>query len=91
MRPWSDRPIKDCLEPLQPLPAMLLRLEPHPYASLGAPYATGTDPFRLRSGVIARLLRAENELKRRKKKPDTYRMSCQAFVNGDVAIEVTPS
>ena len=65
MRPWSDRPIKDCLEPLQALPAMLLRLEPHPYASLGAPYATGTDPFRLRSGVVARLLKAEKALKRR--------------------------
>ena len=65
MRPWSDRPIEDCLEPLQALPAMLLRLEPHPYASLGAPYATGTDPFRLRSGVVARLLQAEKALKRR--------------------------
>ena len=64
MRPWSDRPIEDCLEPLQALPAMLLRLEPHPYASLGAPYATGTDPFRLRSGVVARLLKAERALKR---------------------------
>ena len=63
MRPWSDRPIEDCLEPLQALPAMLLRLEPHPYASLGAPYATGTDPFRLRSGVVARLLKAEKALK----------------------------
>ena len=65
MRPWSDRPIKDCLEPLQALPDMLLRLEPHPYESLGAPYAIGTDPFRLRCGVVARLLKAETALKRR--------------------------
>ena len=65
MRPWSDRPIKDCLEPLQAIPDMLLRLEPHPYASLGAPYAKGTDPFHLRSGVVARLLKAEDALKQR--------------------------
>ena len=65
MRPWSDRPITDCREPLQAIPRVLQRLEPHPYASLGAPYAPGTDPFRLRSGVVTRLLTAEKALKRR--------------------------
>ena len=62
VRPWSDRPIVDCLEPLEPLPGSLIRLEPHPYVSAGAPYGAGADPFRLRSGVIARLLKAQELL-----------------------------
>ena len=52
----------DCQEPLEPLPKGLLRLEPHPYVSVGAPYGPGADPFRLRSGVIARLLDAQQRL-----------------------------
>ena len=31
------------------------------------------------------------ELKKLAKKPETYRMSCQAFVNGDVEVEVPPA
>ncbi|MEC9029010.1 MAG: D-alanyl-D-alanine dipeptidase, partial [Cyanobacteriota bacterium] len=38
LRPWSDRPIRDCGESLNQIPLSLPRLEPHPYASLGAPY-----------------------------------------------------
>jgi len=62
-RPWSPIPIQDCGEPLQALPDPLLRLEPHPYALLGAPYGPGASPFRLRSGVITRLLAAEASLR----------------------------
>ena len=62
MRPWNDRPIVDCREPLQPLPSALLRLQPHPYVQAGAPYGPGADPFRLRSGVIKRLLVAQQLL-----------------------------
>ncbi|MEC8213786.1 MAG: M15 family metallopeptidase [Cyanobacteriota bacterium] len=62
MRPWNDRPIVDCREPLQPLPPSLLRLQPHPYVQAGAPYGPGSDPFRLRSGVIKRLLMAQQRL-----------------------------
>lgn len=58
MRPWSAIPIHDNGEPLQPLPPFLLRLEPHPYRQLGAPYGTDGCPFRLRRGVITRLERA---------------------------------
>ena len=61
-RPWSPIPIHDCGEALQPLPASLLRLEPHPYRRLGAPYGAGASPFRLRSGVIDRLLAADAQL-----------------------------
>lgn len=63
-RPWNDRPIADPGEPLLPLPPELLRLEPHPYACLGAPYGGGACPFRLRQGVIERLLTAQTLLQR---------------------------
>ena len=62
MRPWSPIPIVDCGEPLVALPAALLRLEPHPYVAAGAPYGPGACPFRLRSGVVERLLRAQAAL-----------------------------
>ena len=62
-RPWSPVPIHDCGEPLQELPSALLRLEPHPYSRLGAPYGAGASPYQLRSGVIARLLEAEAALR----------------------------
>ena len=62
MRPWSDRPIDDCRESLQALPAALLRLEPHPYVAAGAPYGCDADPFRLRVGVLQRLLQAQEVL-----------------------------
>ena len=62
-RPWSPIPILDNGEPLESLPGSLGRLEPHPYVSLGAPYGAGASPFRLRSGVIARLLAADADRK----------------------------
>ncbi|MEY3544281.1 MAG: hypothetical protein RLZZ247_438 [Cyanobacteriota bacterium] len=65
MRPWSPIPIRDCAEPLLPLPADLLRLEPHPYVMAGAPYGADACPFRLRQGVIERLLRAQRLLQDR--------------------------
>ena len=62
MRPWSPIPIHDCAEPLVELPQELLRIEPHPYAVLGAPYGTDASPFRLRQAVVDRLLRAQEVL-----------------------------
>ena len=64
MRPWSPIPIHDCGEPLLELPPQLLRIEPHPYAVLGAPYGPGASPFRLRQGVLVRLLEAQRQLQR---------------------------
>jgi D-alanyl-D-alanine dipeptidase len=63
-RPWNTIPIHDAAEPLEPLPAELLRLQPHPYAALGAPYGDAGSPFRLRSGVNRRLLDAQARLRR---------------------------
>jgi D-alanyl-D-alanine dipeptidase len=62
MRPWSPIPIHDCAEGLVELPPELLRIEPHPYAVLGAPYGTAASPFRLRQAVVQRLLRAQEAL-----------------------------
>ena len=62
MRPWSPIPIEDCGEPLQALPPALLRMEPHPYMALGAPYGTSGNPFQLRLGVVQRLLGAQQQL-----------------------------
>lgn len=62
LRPWSAIPIRECDEPLQALPASLLRLEPHPYALLGAPYGDAGSPFQLRQGVIKRLLQAQQHV-----------------------------
>jgi D-alanyl-D-alanine dipeptidase len=72
LRPWSPVPIHDCAEPLVPLPAELWRLEPHPYAALGAPYGDGGCPFRLRSGVVSRLLEAQRWLQ---ENGDGYRLA----------------
>ena len=62
MRPWSPIPIEDCGEPLQALPPALLRIEPHPYMALGAPYGASGTPFKLRLGVVQRLLDAQQQL-----------------------------
>lgn len=52
----------ECREELIPLPATFKLQEPHPYASLGAPYGAHS-PFNLRSGVVERLLAAREHLR----------------------------
>ena len=59
VRPWSNQEIRDSGEPLIALPDQLYRLEPHPYKQLGAPYGLDGDPFKLRQGVVNRLLTAQ--------------------------------
>lgn len=68
LRPWSDRLIEDCGEPLMALHPALHCIRPHPYQSLGAPYGPGADPFVLRAGVRQRLIAAEQQL--RQERPD---------------------
>ena len=64
-RPWLSIPIHECDESLDDLPSELFRLEPHPYAALGAPYGEGAHPFRLRADVIRRLLSVQAQLQDR--------------------------
>lgn len=61
-RPWNQLPIDDRGEALEALPGTLLRLEPHPYQSLGAPYGAAGGPFQLRQSVVDRLLQAQQHL-----------------------------
>ncbi len=66
-RDYRDMPICECGEPLVALLPSLSRIDPHPYASLGAPYGDAS-PFMLRSGVLVRLLAAQQQLER--ERPD---------------------
>ncbi|MGB7564117.1 MAG: M15 family metallopeptidase [Prochlorococcaceae cyanobacterium] len=61
-RPWSAIPIQERAEPLLEIPEVLLRLEPHPYQVLGAPYGPGASPFQLRQEVVKRLVQAQSTL-----------------------------
>ncbi|BCX11797.1 MAG: D-alanyl-D-alanine dipeptidase [Thermosynechococcus sp.] len=61
-KPYTSIPIQECGEPLVPIPDSFLKLHPHPYQSLGAPYGQAS-PFWLRSGVLAALERAQAFLK----------------------------
>ncbi len=61
-RPWSHLPISDCCEALFQLKPSFYCLEPHPYASIGAPYEECVDPWRLRQGVAKRLFLAQDYL-----------------------------
>lgn len=61
-RPWNQLPIHASDEPLLELPEALLRLVPHPYQALGAPYGDGLSPFRLREAVLRRLMLAQESL-----------------------------
>ncbi len=65
-RPWATIPIEDAGDPLEPLPSALRRLEPHPYAALGAPYGRAGSPFRLRPELNRRLLQAQELLRRQR-------------------------
>lgn len=62
MKAYSRIPIKDCKEPLVPLPAEQFAFTtPHPYESLGAPYGDRS-PYFLRQSVCDRLVQAQAHL-----------------------------
>jgi D-alanyl-D-alanine dipeptidase len=62
MKPYQRIAIVDCAEPLVALPTdWLARVDPHPYAALGAPYGQHS-PFTVRQGVLERLLVAHDHL-----------------------------
>jgi zinc D-Ala-D-Ala dipeptidase len=58
MKPYQRIVIQESYEPLVELPALFDRVDPHPYACLGAPYGADS-PFALRQGVVARLAQAQ--------------------------------
>ena len=62
MKPWNNIKIIECKEPLISIPKSILRITPHPYESLGAPYLEGEDPWVLRRSVLKRLISAQQRL-----------------------------
>jgi D-alanyl-D-alanine dipeptidase len=66
VKPYQQIPIKDCGEPLVPIPAEQFALvDPPPYAVLGAPYAD-CSPYYLRTGVLSALTQAQQHLQSQK-------------------------
>ena len=62
LKPWNNIEIKECYEPLLSIPQSILRIIPHPYMSLGAPYTDGADPWVLRKSVLKKLIEAQKNL-----------------------------
>ncbi|KGG12338.1 MULTISPECIES: M15 family metallopeptidase [Prochlorococcus] len=65
-RPWNHIPISPSDDPLVELPGTILRLEPHPYFALGAPYGGTLHPWFLRSRVVTKLINAQKFLSEKK-------------------------
>jgi D-alanyl-D-alanine dipeptidase len=62
MKPYQAIPIRECGEPLLPIPLEYFVVEnPPPYQKLGADYQ-GKSPYYLRQGVITALLTANTKL-----------------------------
>jgi D-alanyl-D-alanine dipeptidase len=57
-KPYQNIPIAECQEPLVAIPDHVLKILPHPYISLGAPYGDRS-PFFVREGVLARLEKSQ--------------------------------
>ena len=57
-KPYQNIPITECQEPLVPIPDHVLKILPHPYISLGAPYSDHS-PFFVREGVLAKLEKSQ--------------------------------
>lgn len=65
MKPYHQIPIKDCGEPLMPIPLDSFSIElPHPYVKLGAEYGDKS-PYCLRQGVVQALLEAQFLIEKR--------------------------
>lgn len=65
MKSYQKLPIKECGEPLVPIPLEHFAIElPHPYEKLGATYGKRS-PYYLRQGVIEALIKAQLYLEKR--------------------------
>lgn len=61
-KPYWDIPIIESHEPLVPMPRdTFIYADPHPYATLGAPYGE-VSPFFVREGVLTALIQAQHAL-----------------------------
>lgn len=58
MKPYQNIPIADCGEPLVAIADHFIKIDPHPYISLGAPYGDRS-PFFVRLGILERLQRSQ--------------------------------
>ena len=64
MKPYSTIPIKECGEPLLPIPVdKFAFFEPHPYVAQGAPYGNAS-PWMLRQSIIEGITRAQANLQK---------------------------
>ena len=61
MKPYQNIPIADCGEPLVAIADQFIKIDPHPYISLGAPYGDRS-PFFVRQGILERLQRSQDYL-----------------------------
>jgi len=65
MKPYHKILIRECGEPLVPIPLELFAVEsPHPYEKLGADYG-GRSPYYLREGVLDALIQAQKRLEQK--------------------------
>ncbi|PZV16821.1 MAG: D-alanyl-D-alanine dipeptidase [Pseudanabaena sp.] len=58
MKPYQNTPISECNEPLVAIPDYILKINPHPYMTLGAPYGDRS-PFFVRQGILERLQKSQ--------------------------------
>jgi D-alanyl-D-alanine dipeptidase len=58
MKPYQNIPIAECGEPLVAIADDIIRIDPHPYIALGAPYGDRS-PFFVRQGILERLRRSQ--------------------------------
>ena len=58
MKPYQNILIADCGEPLVAIANQFIKIDPHPYISLGAPYGDRS-PFFVRLGILERLQRSQ--------------------------------
>ena len=58
MKPYQNIEIAECNEPLVAIPNHILKINPHPYMSLGAPYGD-LSPIFVRQGILERLQKSQ--------------------------------
>jgi D-alanyl-D-alanine dipeptidase len=61
MKPYQNIPIAECGEPLVAIADDIIKIEPHAYVTLGAPYGDRS-PFFVRQGILERLRRSQSYL-----------------------------